>query len=319
MPMENEYLDHLNGIEEDGKISRKRAVEQICKFQTHLLSDICRSVKVPGFDFTQELRYDTLKKANKDQLCLWLETLIFALNTRVVQVLHEVSREAEKVDELKESKITDQALIINSQKELIVVKDEQVKTLQATVQEEVKLVQSEIKTFSSVLQNEIKSQSTQIQKDVATAISVKKVGEAVKKVVEKEEREKNLVIYGVPEQEESTESLESRIGDILQNVGQKPRIVECCRLGKIQDEATRPVKVTLTTSATVTEVLRNSKLLRCAEGCRKVFICPDRTVEQRKVQKGLVDKLRKKRTENPDTRYRIRNGVVVVCDADNGP
>ena len=60
---------------------------------------------------------------------MWLETLIFALNTRVVQVLHEVSREAEKVDELKESKITDQALIINLQKELIVVKDEQVKAL----------------------------------------------------------------------------------------------------------------------------------------------------------------------------------------------
>ena len=72
-------------------------------------------------------------------------------------MLHEVSREAEKVDERKESKITDQALIINLQKELIVVKDEQVKTLQGTVQEEVKLVQSEIKTFSSVLQNEIKS------------------------------------------------------------------------------------------------------------------------------------------------------------------
>ena len=109
----------------------------------------------------------------------------------------------------------------------------------------------EVKTFSSVLQQEIKSQSTEVQKNVARALSVKKVGDAVKQVAEKEERCRNVVIYGVPEEE--NQPLETRVGANFQHVGQKPRIVECCRLGRIQDDATRPVKVTLSSSAIFTE------------------------------------------------------------------
>ena len=81
------------------------------------------------------------------------------------------------------------------------------------------------------------------------------------------------MIFGVPEG--STETLETRVGNIMENVGQKLRIVDCCRLGK-----------------------GNSKLLKNAEGCRQIFICPDRSVEQRKAQKELVDQLRKFKTEH---------------------
>ena len=121
-----------------------------------------------------------------------------------------------------------------------------------------------------------------------------------------------MAIYGVPE--DCNQTLESQVEGVLHHVGQKPRIVECSRLGREQDGAARPVKVTLSSSGIVTEVLRNSKMLKSAEGCRKIFICPDRTVEQRRTQKELVIQLRESRSKNPNARYSIRSGKVVQCD-----
>ena len=76
----------------------------------------------------------------------------------------------------------------------------------------------------------------------------------------------------------------------------------------------RLVKVTLSNSSIATELLRKSKVLKDVEGCRQIFICPDRIVEQRKIQKGLIDQLKRKRTENPGARYSIRNGRVVLWE-----
>ena len=129
--------------------------------------------------------------------------------------------------------------------------------------------------------------------------------------MEKEERCKNLVLYGVSE--EAIEQFNTRIGDILENTGQKPRILECFRLGKIQDGNIRPVKVKLESSVIVREdVLRTTKLLKNAEGCRTIFIFPDRTVEQRRTQKELISQLRQKRTENPDACYCVSSGQVML-------
>ena len=70
-------------------------------------------------------------------------------------------------------------------------------------------------------------------------LNVRKVSDAVKRVVEKEKRGKKVVICGVPER--STETLETRVGNIMDNVGQKPRIVDCCRLGKETEGSVRPL------------------------------------------------------------------------------
>ena len=113
-------------------------------------------------------------------------------------------------------------------------------------------------------------------------MNFKAVGNAVKQVVDKEERGRNVVIYGVPE--DFNQTLESQVDGVLHHVEQKPRIVECCRLGREQDGVVRPLKVTFSSSGIVTEVLRNSKMLKSAEGYRKIFICPDRIVEQRRTQ-----------------------------------
>ena len=58
--------------------------------------------------------------------------------------------------------------------------------------------------------------------------------------------------------------------------------------------------------------IRSSKLLRNIDGCRGIFICPDRTVEERRTQKELIDQLKQKRLENPNARYHIRSGQIVL-------
>ena len=58
--------------------------------------------------------------------------------------------------------------------------------------------------------------------------------------------------------------------------------------------------------------LRNSyrvaakiKMLQKGRWMSEDFVCPDRTVEQRKAQKGILEQLRQMRTENLGARYRI--------------
>ena len=59
-------------------------------------------------------------------------------------------------------------------------------------------------------------------------MTVKKLGEAVNQATEKEERSKNIVIiFGAAEEE--NQPLESQVELILQHIGQKLRIVQCCR------------------------------------------------------------------------------------------
>ena len=90
--------------------------------------------------------------------------------------------------------------------------------------------------------------------------------------------------------------------------------MDCCRLAKEQEESVSPIKVTLSSSSNVSEVLRKSKLLKDTKGCWQNFICPDKTVEQGKAQKGLFNKLKKLKTEHPGARYCIRSGKVVQCE-----
>ena len=65
----------------------------------------------------------------------------------------------------------------------------------------------------------------------------------VRKVVEEEDRSRNIMVFGLAEEED--EILSDKVSDVLQTIGEKPR-VEACRVGKkYADGAARPVKVTL--------------------------------------------------------------------------
>ena len=52
----------------------------------------------------------------------------------------------------------------------------------------------------------------------------------VKRVVEEEDRSRNVVVFGLSEGSDS--ELVDSVSEVFQNIGQKPKIVEACRFGR---------------------------------------------------------------------------------------
>ena len=72
------------------------------------------------------------------------------------------------------------------------------------------------------------------------------IEKAVKTVVQEVDRNKNLMIFGLSEQD--NEELITVVSEVFLAIGEKSRI-EACRFGKRKpDKAVRPVKVTAASS-----------------------------------------------------------------------
>ena len=73
-------------------------------------------------------------------------------------------------------------------------------------------------------------------------------------------RKKTAAVYGLPEEEKGEQQLIciSKISDLLQDIGEKPRI-QACRIGAVSKNAgkIRPVKVTLTSAVSVGQIQVN--------------------------------------------------------------
>ena len=74
----------------------------------------------------------------------------------------------------------------------------------------------------------------------------KMLQEVVNDVIQVEERNRNLVVFGL--EEEVGENLEGKVGEVFQELGEKPHLVEVIRLGSSTSGKTRPVKVTTSSS-----------------------------------------------------------------------
>jgi len=68
----------------------------------------------------------------------------------------------------------------------------------------------------------------------------------VKSAVEEEDRSRNLVIFN--KQEDVDENVEQAIAEVFEDMNERPRVIECRRLGKFQHGKARPIKVKLTSS-----------------------------------------------------------------------
>ena len=98
----------------------------------------------------------------------------------------------------------------------------------------------------------------------------------MKTVVAEEDRSRNLLVFGLPDDEE--EQLEERISEVLETVGQEPKLkMEAQRLSKKKTStSTRPVKVRLSSSFIVHQILDNlARKLRLSAKFKTVFLSPD--------------------------------------------
>ena len=80
----------------------------------------------------------------------------------------------------------------------------------------------------------------------------------VKQVVKEKERSRNLIVFGLEENEK--EIISEKIGDLLETMGERPK-TGAYRLGKFSSEKTspRPVKVTMTSAGNVHYFLEKAK------------------------------------------------------------
>ena len=126
---ETNYVEQLLAINQMRDVKKSVAVEQMSTFRDDLLEEMGRGLKVPGKDHHSQLRRDTLKRANKDQLCLWVETLVLAFSATAMPLLQDTLEDAVCVEKMRKGKLSDQATIIEKQKNFIEAKDTQAKQL----------------------------------------------------------------------------------------------------------------------------------------------------------------------------------------------
>ena len=88
----------------------------------------------------------------------------------------------------------------------------------------------------------MKSYSSVVSKSCSTALSPNKLEAVVRKVAAKEDMSKNAIIYGLTENE--NEKLQEKVDEVLTEIGEKPRIKDCCRVGIKRVGGTRPIKFT---------------------------------------------------------------------------
>ena len=109
-----------------------------------------------------------------------------------------------------------------------------------------------------------------------------------------------MVMFGVSE--DGGQSLDEKINLVFADIDEKPRF-EAVRLGTKKKNIIRPVKVSLSSSTIVQQILRKSRSLSRSANHKTVFLAPDRSAEDRAKQRTLVSELKRKKLDEPNKRH----------------
>jgi hypothetical protein len=138
-----------------------------------------------------------------------------------------------------------------------------------------------------------------------TVISPETLKSVAKQLVVEEELSRNIMVFGLSEKDD--EDICDSVGKVFEQLEEKPRL-EARRLGiKRTNSTPRPVKVTLSSAATVQQILGKSMKLRTSQ-YDSVYLTPDRTAEQRAEHRQLVEQLKKKAEDQPGRHHYIKGG-----------
>ena len=240
--------------------------------------DIVNSLAKKGQTLTADLIKE--KGGSKQEL----SEIISGLMRRTAQCVKLMRLAAGKIDGLKDETLTAKDDVIKLQKELIQCKNNQVENFRNSVK--------------STLQTEFKSYSQAVSKSTGESLTVRNiqtvVKDAVRNVTGGDERKKNVIIFGL--KEENEEVISKSVESLLLAIDQKPKF-EAVRFGK--DKSRRPVRVTLSGMNAVHDVLKVAKNLKTTTDYKDVYICPDLSPEDRAERKKLVGELKEKVRTNP--------------------
>ena len=233
-----------------------------------------------------------------------LASIVLEMRSMICDSKSVLRLASEKVDEQKSD-------LIRTKNELIECKSGKLDSVKETVQ-------SEMKSFSEVVKS----------KCVSSKISPAKIKMAVHSAIREEDRAKNFIIFGAPEELECEEEEMTDL-ELVQDIFgitkcasvDRNSIRKCERVGmKKSADAKRPIKVTLKDAESVREVLSKAKSLKSFqtdgynyEYC-KLFVSPDRSPEERLTRQNLVKEMKEIIKNDPGKRYYIRNNRVCAAE-----
>ena len=149
---------------------------------------------------------------------------------------------------------------------------------------------------------------------------------------EKEEKKLNVIIYNLPESEDTLEGKDNikveqeKVIDILTYLhpdikpsDKDPNECDVTRLGRKRrgpGEKPRPVKVTLNKMETKEKVLRNARQLKDYK-IPRIGLSHDKTKKEMEADRKLKSELMKKREENPSVEFQIFNKEIMTREEAN--
>jgi hypothetical protein len=215
-----------------------------------------------------------------------------------------------------------QSAVIDAQEKALRASDDISQAVEESVQSGIKLqgdyisqaveesVKSGIKSYSeATVSSSVQSSSTG-----ATVISPGTLKSIAKQLVVEEELSRNIMVFGLSEKDD--EDICDSVGKVFEQLEEKPRL-EARRLGiKRTNSTPRPVKVTLSSAATVQQILGKSRKLRTSQ-YDSVYLTPDRTAEQRAEHRQLVEQLKKKGKDEPGRHHYIKAGQIFSTELKN--
>ena len=93
-------------------------------------------------------------------------------------------------------------------------------------------------------------------------------------------------------------------------IGVKPVIENCIRFGTKKEDSVRPVRFSLNSSVHVKQILRYKQKLRAKDGFRSICICPDRSMEDLRAYKKLVEELKLEKSKELAKVHVIKNNKI---------
>jgi len=141
--------------------------------------------------------------------------------------------------------------------------------------------------------------------------NVTTVKSAVREILHNEDRKKNIILFGL--EENDSKILKNEVCNVLQEINQKPVVGQVVRLGRSTARC-RPVRVSLMSSDTVHDVLRCSTMLKDSNCYNKVFIGPDRNPQQRIKHNELVCEMKTMIQSDRSKHWKIGKGKVFSVD-----
>ena len=152
----------------------------------------------------------------------------------------------------KTEALADKEKVIGLQGQLLVQKDKQLKLLKASVEDTVQTtVESGMQSYSAAVQQNSAS-GTVCNSNILKNLKV------IKSVAAEEDRSKNLIMFGLKEEEE--EQLPALVTTVLEEIGEKHHF-EATRVGwkRPGSTAIRPVKITVASSTGVHKILNSDE------------------------------------------------------------